>query len=480
MLENGANFVNARYQHIPTSTGPGHAIIGTGSSPGINGIVGNEWFDRAKNKMVYCVEDPDSKDVVTGKQSMSPRNLSVSTIDDELELATNGKSITISLAIKDRASILMAGHAADDVVWFDKSTGTWTTSDFYEKSNKLPAWVSEVNAMKIPDRMRGKKWTLSLPQSEYSNVFPTTAPSPPNGFENQFPHTLADGSSFYDLWTFTPYGNDFVVESTEHAIKKLGIGKDDVPDVITLNFSSNDYLGHRFGPYSPEVMEMSIATDRSVSRLLNFLDRNVSGGLNSVLFVLTADHGVVPVPEDLIARKIPGGRTGAEFETNLRKETANAIGVDCIAAFSDGFIWLDRKKIAEKGITLEAAQNAVGKILSDSPLVFRTYASSSLQNLPIGDWYDAAAKRSLHNERGGDLVVIFKPGVYESEGNGGTGHGTAWIYDQSVPLVFCGPGIDIGRHLDNSGPQDIAATVCIELGIIAPSGSVGRAIGLTK
>ena len=480
LLKNGANFVNARYQHLPTSTGPGHAIIGSGSTPGINGIVANEWYDRTQKKSVYCVEDPNTKDVLTGKSSMSASNLTVSTISDELEMATNGKSITISLAIKDRASILMAGHAADDVVWFDKTLGTWTTSDYYEKSNKLPTWVSEINGMKIPDRMRGKNWTKTLPESEYETSFPTIAPSPPDGFGDSFPHTLPYDSTFYDLWTFTPYGNDFVVESTEHAFKKLGIGKDDFPDVITLNFSSNDYLGHRFGPYSPEVMEMSIATDRSISRLLNYLDKNVVGGLDRVLFVLTSDHGVLPVPEDMSSRKIPASRTGADFVPNLKQKTIEAIGVDCIAMVDDGLVWFDRSKLVEKRITTESAQNAVAKILSESPLIFRAYPAHLLDTLPISDWYDVAVKRSFHPDRGGDVVMILKPGVYESSRTGGTGHGSVWTYDQAVPLIFYGQGVDKGRHTENAGPEDIAATVCMHLGITAPNGSVGRAIGLTK
>ncbi len=480
LLQNGANFVNASYSHLPTSTGPGHAIIGTGSTPGINGIVANEWYDRANAKRVYCVEDPNSKDVLTGKPGMSPKNLQVNTISDELELATNGKSITVSIAVKDRASILMAGHTADDVIWFDKISGHWTTSDYYEKSMRLPKWVEKVNSMKIPDKMRGKTWNQSLPNSAYENSFYTKAPSAPAGFGDKFPHTLGDDANFYDRWTYTPFCNDFVVETAENAITELSIGSDEIPDVMTINFSSNDYLGHRFGPYSPQVTEMSIATDKSISRLLNFLDKNVKGGLDSVLFVVTADHGVVPIPEDLTERQIPAARTGANFVTELKQKTEQAIGVDCIAHVDDGLVWFDISKLSEKKVELEVAQRAVSKILSSSPLVYRSYAACDLLTLANGDRLDIAAKTSFNQERGGDVVMILKPFVYESSSTGGTGHGTAWIYDRSVPLIFCGDEMEKGNLLDDAGPKDIAATVCFRLGIIAPGGSVGKVIGISR
>lgn len=478
LMENGARFLNARYRHIPTATGPGHSVIGTGSTPGISGIVANEWYDRESGKSLYCVEDPTVTDVVTGKKSMSPRNQRVSTLDDELEMATNGRSITVSIAVKDRASILMAGHAADYVTWYDKSSGKWTTSTFYAKSGKLPDWISKVNDQSIPDRWKGKTWDKSTGVS-FADTFPTSRPSPPPGYGNTFPHALGSDDGFYNRFTFTPYANEFVSETAAAAIDDLGIGQDDVPDVITLNYSPNDYVGHAFGPYSPEVKEMTLGTDKAISQLLNSLNSKVKGGIGRVLFVLTADHGVVAVNADRSARGLPATLLENSYFDELKKAVQTKLGIQPIAQIGEGQIWLDRKAIASAGIELERAQSTVASLLASDPRVYRTYTAASVAHLPSGDWIDEAVRRDWDPERGPDVFFTVWPEVFQG-GNSGTSHGTVWIHDRSVALLFAGPGIEKGRHTEDAGPDDIAPTVAALLGIIPPSGCVGKAIGIER
>lgn len=476
LTDYGANFVNARYHHIPTETGPGHAVIGTGSTPGLSGIIANTWFERATGKTMYCVTDASSLDILTGKPSMSPKNLRVTTIGDELELATNGQSKTASIAIKDRASILLAGHSADGVVWYDKSTGSWTTSDFYAPDKKLPSWAATANSWKYPDQFRGKSWEAQIPADVAAkHAFPTKAPAPPTGFGDTFPHTLPV-EGFYDVWTYTPWANDFVVKTAVAAIDELGMGQDDVPDILTLNFSTNDYVGHRFGPYSPEVLELSVQTDRSISDLLNALKAKVPGGLAKVLFVLTADHGVVPVVEDMADRRIPAKRVTGEFWTDLRARLAKAMGTEAVAHIDDSLLYLDHAKLASAGVPVSKARAAAASVLSSDPHVFRAYTHEALASLPAGDAMDEAARNGFDSERSPDVVFALRPGIYT--GGTGTGHGSGWAYDTAVPVIFAGPGVAQGRHMDRSGPEDIAATVAALLGIVPPSGNIGRAIGL--
>ena len=479
LMDNGARFVNARYRHCPTATGPGHSVIGTGSTPGISGIVANEWYDRTSGKSMYCVEDSSVTDVLTGKPSMSPKNQRVSTVVDELEMATNGKSITVSIAVKDRASILLAGHAADYVTWYDKGSGKWTTSTYYAKDGKLPDWIAKVNDKKIPDRWKGKNWELSQAPATYDDTFPTSRPGPPLGFGNTFPHTLGSDDAFYNRFTFTPFANEFVAETAASAIDSLGIGKDNVPDVITLNFSPNDYIGHAFGPYSPEVKEMTIGTDKAVSQLLNTLDEKVPGGISKVMFVLTADHGVAGVNADRSSRGIPAQLLDRAFFDKLKSDTEAKLGVQPIAQVDDGMLWLDRKMLAGAGISLEKAQTVVADLIGADSRIYRTYTGLSVAKLVPGDPIDEAYRRDFDPERGADVFFVAWPEVYQG-GNSGTGHGTAWIYDRSVPMLFAGPGIEKGLHAEEVGPDDIAPTVAAALGIIPPSGCVGKAVGFQR
>ncbi|MEO7454219.1 MAG: alkaline phosphatase family protein, partial [Fimbriimonadales bacterium] len=211
LAERGAQFVNSAYTHIPTETGPGHAIIGTGSDPSKTGIVGNEWYDRATGTTIYCVADPDTKDIFTGQASYSPKNLQVSTFMDEIEKVTGGLARTASVSFKDRAAILMAGRIPDDIVWFDTTGGNWTTSDFYERS--LPAWAAAINAQKLPDAYKGKSWEKALSPEIHKRALIPDKPGMPESFGKTFPHPLVEGTSFYTNWQRTPWGNEFVLNS---------------------------------------------------------------------------------------------------------------------------------------------------------------------------------------------------------------------------------------------------------------------------
>lgn len=473
LLENGANFVNARYHHIPTHTGPGHAVIMSGSAPGIDGIVGNNWYDRKSGKVVYCVQDDSTKDVLTGKPSMSPKNLRVSTVGDELKLATADRCVNVSIALKDRASILLGGHATSDIVWYDKKSGNWTTSDYFAKDGKLPAWAQKVNAKRLPDAWKGKDWVKSLPASEYGSTLPSPHSKAPEGYGDTFPHHLPE-KGFYDLFTDTPMANEFVVDTALSAVDDLKMGAHDVPDILTLNFSSNDYVGHLFGPHSPEAAEMCFGTDRAISKLLNGLNGMVPGGLKNVMFVLTADHGVEAIPEDYAKRGIPVSRLGDSWEESLKAKVKEKLGIDAISYVDDGMVWFDRNKL--KG-ELKDAQDAVAKVLQEDPSIYVAIPAHEVVEMSNNDPVFQAIRRNYDSERSADVYFSVRPGVYQG-GGFGTSHGTAWAFDTAVPLIFFGPGIQPGRHLDSAGPEDIAATIAACLGIVPPSGSIGRAIGL--
>ena len=473
LTENGANFINAHYHHIPTHTGPGHAVIMSGSTPGIDGIVGNNWYDRKTGRTVYCVQDDSTKDVLTGKPSMSPRTLRVSTVGDELKLATADRCTNISIALKDRASILLGGHAPNAAIWYDRKTGAWTTSDYYVHDGRLPSWVQKANGLRLADKWIDKDWTQSLPADAYRNTLPSPHSKAPAGFGDAFPHHLP-AKSFYDLFTNTPMANEFVIDTAISAVDELKMGSHDVPDVLTMNFSSNDYIGHMYGPNSPEAMEMCLGTDRAISKLLNALNEKVPGGLKNVMFALTADHGVEVIPEDYSKRGIPGDRLGDEWEKSLREKVKTKFGVDAISYVDDGMVWFDRTKLTG---SLADAQNALAAVLREDPAVYTAVPALDVPMMSNSDPVYLAMRRNYDPERSADVYFALHPGLYQG-GGFGTSHGTAWAYDTTVPLIFIGPGIQPGRHLDSAGPEDIAATICACLGIIQPSGSIGRAIGL--
>lgn len=476
LAERGANFVSSKYSTVPTTTGPGHAIIGTGSTPARTGIVDNEWLEQGKE--VYCVADPKVRNLSGNDDGMSPRNLLVSTVADELERATGGRGKTLSIALKDRSSILMAGRKVDLAVWFDGG-GNWTTSTYY--ASRLPAWLETLNSKKSIEQFKGARWTPSVPASALARALPNPNPSVGSSFGASFPHKLPEGLDFYLNWTLTPFANRYLLESALSGVESLQMGRDGVPDLLMVSLSSVDYLGHAFGSDSPEMLDMLVRTDRLLSSFLTELDRRV--GLSNVAIVLSADHGSMPVPEaarskEFAWKRLPLKTLRSSVEEAL-KQRFGASNLIEPKGFKGYMVYLDAAACRAAGATPDQVARVVADTLKRNPEIAAAFTRSDLKSQGSDPWslrQNAAA--SLNPARSGDVLFFAKPGVLLSSSNRGTSHGSPWNYDSQVPLLVYAKGVRAGVHREAAGPQDIAATLCRLLRIPTPSGSVGRALPL--
>ena len=479
LTEKGANFVNSAYTHIPTETGPGHAIIGTGGDPSHTGIVGNEWYDRTTGKVVYCVADPEAKDIFTGQPSYSPKNMLASTFCDELETSTGGLARTASVSFKDRAAIGMGGRMPDDIVWYDTTNGRWTTSDFYEKTQRLPEWATKMNTEKWPDQFKGKSWEKALSADVHKRAIVAEKPGMPASFRSTFPHPLVDGESYYTNWQRTPWGNEFVLSGALNAVQANAMGKDGIPDLITINLSSNDFIGHWFGPDSPEVLEMSVATDKLLANFFRNIDKSI--GLKDVLVVVTADHGVMSMPEEFVKNGSPGGRINfanffGELKTALQDEFGGAAE---IANSTDQGVYLKYREGDDEEFDPANVQMFVRDWLRKKPEIYAAFTAWEFeeQRIPATS-ISKFAECSYHPQRSPDVTFFTRPGYLLTNFASGATHGSAWIYDRAVPLLMAGRWIQPGKHTTECGPKDIAATVCAAIGIMPPNGSVGKALAI--
>lgn len=478
LMETGADFADAHHNHIPTETGPGHATLMTGSEPCLDGIPGNEWFDRLTKKSIYCVDDANVSVVGGGPTSpMSPRNLKVTTVGDELKMATNGKAKVVGVSFKDRAAILMAGHAANTVIWFDAAQGTWISSSFYCPSKQLPTWVQKLNDEHIPDKATGQTWTPLLPGAAYdvSRVSPTLKPSSTTlPFEHKV--TKRDGKSAYSDFTLSRFGQEFVIQSAERAIKEEGLGQDDIPDVLVINLATNDYLGHAFGPNSPEVQDITIRTDSLLADLFNSIQKQVPGGMDSVVVTLTGDHGVVPIPEDVNQNE----KTGAARQSSsaVAKAIDNALSLEYgpgkyVLDFEKPNVYLDRTLISSKNIRQEDAQRIAVAAAAEVPGVYVAFTRAQIMEGRLPQWsWTPLIVNGFHPSLSGDLMVFENPGDYFGSGTG-TGHGSPWFYDSHVPILMRGPGITPGTYTRKVATADIAPTLSYLLGIEPPTGCLG-------
>ena len=296
-LQHGASFAEARYEHATTTTCPGHAVILTGSYGAVNGIVANDWFDSKTGREEYCAADSSAKTIGAAGEGRSPRNLKGATVGDLLKIASGGSSRVVTVSAKDRSAIMMGGHLADAAYWMIDTL--FVTSTYYRAA--LPDWAARFNGAGRISSYFGKKWEHLLPPAAYEMVGPDDVPAEADeaGMGRTFPHPVAGGSvigkAFVDAFDQTPFSNDVVADFAMEAVTAERLGTDTVPDLLGISFSANDRAGHAYGPDSHEVMDITVRLDRTLARLFGFLDRTV--GLSRVVIVLTADHGVAPLPE---------------------------------------------------------------------------------------------------------------------------------------------------------------------------------------
>jgi len=462
LLTTGAVFSNAYLDHYPTVTAIGHSTMLSGATPAISGIIGNDWYDRALGRSVTSVSDPGTTLVGGTGEGASPRRLLVSTVGDELKSASRAaegapnRPKVFGLSLKDRSAVLPAGHMADGAYWFDTGTGAFITSTFYRPD--LPAWVAGFNAKKLGDASAGKTWTFLDASSGPGHAMPA-----------------AVGAPLYAALYGSPYGNELLAAFAETAIEAERLGQRGVTDILSVSFSSNDAVGHAYGPDSPEVRDMTVRTDRLLQTFFARVDALV--GLDHTLVVLTADHGVAPLPELQQARRLPGGRLKGEelftpIEDALRARFGEGKWILSTAGTSP---YLNHVLIAEKKLDPAEVRRVAAVAAQSAPHVARVYTREQLLSGEVApDTIGRRILRGYNLTRSGDLEIVLEP--YWMRAASGTTHGTPYAYDAHIPLVFMGPGIRPGRYDATVALNDLAPTVATLLAIETPSGSQGRVL----
>ncbi|MDI9866937.1 alkaline phosphatase family protein [Flectobacillus sp. DC10W] len=480
LMGEGFNCRNHHYDYVPTVTAAGHAAIFTGSVPAVDGIIGNEWFDSKSGRTVYCVEDSTVKTVgaSTSAGLMSPKNLLVSTITDQVKIAQNHQSKTIGIALKDRGAILPAGHTANAAYWFDSKDGFWISSSFY--MNELPNWVKEFNAQKNPQKYVAKGWNTLLPIEQYTESTPDDQP-----FEGKlsgeqkpvFPHELAAqaGVNLLEVIRSTPYGNSLTKDFAVSAIQNEQLGKGASTDFLTVSFSSTDYVGHAFGPNSIEAEDTYIRLDREIASLLSFLDTYL--GKDNILVFLSADHGVADVPGYWQSKKLPAGTTDGLAITNTVKDALKAsFGEgDYVRADENNQIYLNHETLKTRNISRSQAFEAIKTALLKRPEVANVIDLQNLANATVPEYQIGYIKNGYNIKRSGDILYFLNPGWFTGRKTGTT-HGSVYRYDTHIPLLWYGWKIKHGETSKRTNISDIAPTVADLLDVLEPNGTVGNII----
>jgi len=482
LVEEGAWFRDAAYPYAATETCVGHATISTGAFPATHGMVANAWWDRKDQKMVTCTADPDPQVKNIGYAGATPQGadtawrMAVPSFAEELKFQRGGGTRVVTFSLKARASLTMAGHKADAATWFDG--GAWVTSSPYS----TPAFIEEQARSHPPKADFGKTWALSLPEKTYWYGEKALGAVPPAGWELTFPHPLRGKSGvsepdadFYNQWVCSPYADTALTELAVKAVDSLKLGSSSGTDFLAIGYSSVDIVGHAFGPRSREIQDVLVRLDQDLGNLLGHLDAKVGRG--NYVVALSADHGVVPIPEDM---QSTGADAGLLHLPELRERIEKALAgfkypKPAVASVSGSDIYFVPgvyEKLQHDPAAMQAALNAA----LEQPGVAAVYRAEELRDRPATESPTILAfANSYFPGRSGDLFILPKPyWLLDSTPVGkprsyGTGHGVPYNYDQHVPVLLMGFGIQPGQYFQPVTPADIAPTFAALCGITLAS-----------
>lgn len=465
-LDQGADFTDAHHDHAITVTAAGHATLSTGAFPSHHGIVGNDWFDRAANGKVYATSDPNVR--ILGDPSgagQSPRNILRTSLGDWLK-AASPRSKVFSVALKDRSAIAMGGQHPDGAYWYD-SAGKFVTSTYYLQTS-YPAWVNEFNTSGRIDEHFAEGWKRLLSDDAYFLSREDRFEAEADGEHTTFPYVFDDGTPdararyYREIWN-TPFGDELAIDFAEQLVTSEKLGDDNDPDLLWLSCSTADVIGHRYGPLSQEAEDAYLRLDRKLGELFAVLDSRVGAG--NYMIALSADHGVLPMPEELQRRGISAERVSAGALSSMLNDAvrgaAHSLGIeqDMVAYAGWDGVYLNLSPAVTAHATASQIRQAVAERLRQLPIVLDAYTAEELEATEPGREFLDAFRHSFVAARSADVMIRFKPNSLVGIGAHGTTHGSPYEYDTHVPLVFAGYRVRAGAHPERVRTVDLATTL---------------------
>ncbi|HEV2501401.1 MAG TPA: alkaline phosphatase family protein [Terriglobia bacterium] len=471
LLNGGANFINCRYDDASTVTCAGHAALFSGAYPDLNGIIANNWYDPVLHRSVYCATDLGTK-LVGGSDvqasvpaGASPKNLMGTTLGDEMRMASDFKSKVVAISLKDRSAVMPGGHTANAAYWYDAGSGHFVSSTYYMP--KLPAWVKTFNQHPPVASYCGKDWK-ALPENPIASgeVFKRFTPNQ----AERCPDTR-----FLNWLHQTPYMTALELDFAEDAIRNDHLGAGPATDLLAISISENDVIGHAYGPYSAQVADVTLWTDRYLAQFFQMVDQTV--GLNNVWIVLSADHGVAPNPDFIVKHRLGQGSVDlADLHREVERALDARFGQDhWIESEDEFYLYLSRDAMARHHVSAEAVEAAAASAASQVDGVRAAFTRAQLMSSQVPP--TALARKVLHSfnpQRSGDVFLVLDPFSVAVPPGIRTTHGTPWSYDAQVPLIFWGNAFTPGIYWTPAQPVDLAATVAAALGITQPSDEEGE------
>lgn len=476
LIKNGVNYTNARYSYMFTQTSPGIATISTGSQPSQHGIIGDGWINYTTNEEIDAIYDETVHGVGCNEDEgqFSPRKIVFSTIADELK-RKNPKSKVVSIALDSKGAVLAGGYTPDGVYWFDERYGNFATSTYYKPT--LPIWVRNFNNSEIKNNYAADLWVITKPFSKYkfNNASAILVDSTKKlSFNVLFKAKNKDMSRLME----TPFGNSYIKDFALEAIKRDSLGADDIPDLLIINFGATKLITEKYGVESTEIEDSFYRLDDDIATLIDHLENTI--GKENIVIVLTSNHGS---SDNVIRNKglASGTFNATQFRVLMSGFMNATFGVgDWVSAYKNRQIYLNRRLIFEKGLSLSDIQNQIATFALQFGGVANAITATALQNNYYGKGITHKIQNSFFPKHSGDVIINLLPGWIELKDESSqwvsSSPGSPYEYDTHVPLIWYGGLINndiIHRHIDMI---DIAPTISEILGVSYPNASEGQSL----
>jgi predicted AlkP superfamily pyrophosphatase or phosphodiesterase len=482
LINRGSYCENTSYNYLFSDIGVGSATIATGTNPAQHGIIANSWYSNLHDRVISNIDDQSVNtiggDYDAGKYS--PKNLMVSTFSDEIKLSNNFKSKVIGISLDPQSAMFSAGHTANAAYWFDPVSGNFITSSFYLDS--LPQWVIDFNNKKFADIYLGNEWSTLYPIEEYTASLLDNNNYEPGMFNQRvFPYVLKDISkrfskkAKFDLLRYTPFGDNLTKDFAISAIVGEELGKDDFTDILFISFTASERIGNLYGPLSVEMEDLVLRLDKEIAHLLSFIETSL--GKENILLFLTAEHGILHLPEYLQDNKIPSGYFNAPGNISLLKSyMSNIYGKgDWVKQYYGQQIYLNRTLIEESKLDLSKVQNDVANLMLQFTGVANVMTSTTLQSTNFTHGIFETMQNGYCQKRSGDVLLNFTAGWAEKPASN-ENIALPYGHDRRVPLIWYGWKIGHNTVRRPINLTDIAPTICTLMEISYPNATTGNPI----
>jgi len=456
LLRSGAVFTQAFQDHGITETAPGHASMLSGRYPYSTGIVRND--EGVPDRSVDLVGLPGT--------GASPHRFRGTALLDWMRARWPAARM-LSVSRKDRSAILPVGRSREGVTVLWYVQGRITTSSYY--ADTLPAWVRRFDSASARAKRPGLVWNLLRAPSRYGE--PDSVVWERRGRAFTFPYTLAADSLIYTM----PWMDSLTLALALEGVARLGLGRSDTPDVVSVGLSTLDNVGHDFGPDSREVHDMMLRLDRYLGAFLAALERRVGRG--RVVLALTGDHGVTARPEASWARGEQAGFVVVDSILRPVLDTLSArAGVRALLYREVGMVALDRARLAGRGVNVDSLAADLAARIRVLPGVVRVDTRASLAGADTTS-HPAVRRwvRMLAPDTPGEVFITLAPLYYVGRPRNFT-HGQPSDDDAHVPLILMGPGIRPGVYGAKAAVVDLGPTLAAVVGVTPTEPVDGRVL----